>query len=195
MALIPPLVGTEIEVNLRGFGLNGLQVSAMAMGIGNTIGAWAVTPGMIQVVGVTTGTGGAGVVLGQLVVPPAPAAGAIMASAGCIGPVAAMIGNCVSLGVSSSFSRMAQYTGPSVGVGLGADISKVVYAEVGTLIASLMAFPSAFFGGMPTAGQKPFCTGIGLIVEVQLAASTGAGAVAGPPTPSAAAGTSNSVIF
>jgi len=189
------MVGTAIETNLRSFGFNGLQVSALAQGIGNTIGLWAVNPGMVQVVGVTTGTGGVGTVLGKLAVPPAPAAGAIMAGAGCVGPVAAIIGNCVSLGVSSSFSSMAQYTGASVGVGLGTDISKVVYVEMGALISSLMAFPPAFFGGIPTGGQKPFCTGIGLIVEVQLAMSGGAGAVAGSPSPSAAAGISNSVIF
>jgi hypothetical protein len=195
MALVPPSIGTDIEINMRGFGLNGLQISSMAQGIGNAIGLWALTPGMIQVVGATIGTGGAGTVLGKLVVPPAPAAGAIMAGAGAVGPVAAMIGNCVSLGVSSSFSAMAQYTGPSVGVGVGTDVSKVVYAEVGTLITNLMNFPPAFFAGMPTGAQKPFCTGIGLIVEVQLAMSGGAGAVAGPPSPSAATGISNSVIF
>ena len=133
--------------------------------------------------------------LGDLTVPPAPAAGAIMLGAGSVGPVAALIGNAVSLGVASSFTASAQYTGASVGVGVGTDVSKVVYAEVGTLISNLMAFPPAFFAGMPTGAQKSFCTGIGLIVEVQLLAAAGMGAVAGPPSPSAAAGISNSVII
>jgi len=195
MALLPPNIGISIDANLKGFTIVGQVSSLLAQGIGNTVGTWALTPGNIQITGVTTGTGGAGTVLGKLGVPPVPGASAIMLGAGAIGPMALAIGEAVSLGVSAAFTATAQYTGASVGVGVGADVSKVVFVQTGVLISMLMAFPPAYFAGIPTWGQKPLCTGIGLIVSAQLALAAGAGAVVGPPSSSAAAGTSTSVIF
>ena len=195
MALLPTNIGVSIDSNLKGFSIVGQADPLLAQGIGNTIGAWALTPGNILVTGVTTGTGGAGAVLGKLGVPPVPGASAIMLGAGAIGPMASAIAESVNLGVSASFTAMAQYAGASVGVGVGADVSMVVSVQTGVLISMLMAFPPAYFAGMPTGGQKPLCTGIGLIVSAQLALAVGGGAVVGPPSPSAAAGISNSVIF
>jgi hypothetical protein len=155
----------------------------LAQAVGAAVVPWANLPANLALTGITTGTVGAGTVLGALTVPPnvAVVSGAL-AAAGVVGPTSAILAKAIAIGISTSFST-AQYAGPSIGVGVGADVSVMAIVNPFTLIPLLSA-------GLTGASGPLVSTGIGNGIANLLALGTGIGAVTGSPSTTPGTGTS-----
>lgn len=193
-----PVVAPQITAQILGSATfpGGPTWPMLAQAIGNGVSLWATSnPANLLLQGVTTGVAGAGVVTGNLIVPPNP--GAVIAGltgAGVAGITATQVGTAVAVGVSSAFSASALYTGPSVGVSSGTDISRVAVSNPATLVASLLAAMSttfASFGGGLGTTTTQIATGLGNGIAALFLLGTGTGIVAPvSPLPGPATGTS-----
>ena len=173
--------------------LNGPRWFQLASCIGQAVATWAVIPINVNISGVVTGTVGAGAVTGKMFFLPTPLpVPAMVAAAGFVGPSAVLLANGVGLGVSGALNASAGYVGVSAGA-IGADVSKVVFANPETLITLLSSIFAAngFLG--PLAPE--LATGIGAGIAELVMTGTGTGAAAGVPGPAPAAGTSKSSLF
>lgn len=161
----------------------------LAQAVGNAVVPWAVLPANFFLTGIVTGTLGAGTVQGTLLVPPNVAVvSSALASAGVLGPTSVILAKAIALGISSAFST-AQYVGPSIGVGVGVDVSAVSFANPATLIPAISA-------GLLGASGPLIAVGIGNGIVSLLLLSVGTGVVIGPPSPTPSAGTSGpSTVF
>ena len=155
----------------------------VAQTVGSAVVPWANVPANLALTGVTTGTLGAGTVLGSLIVPPdvATVSGALTA-AGVLGPTASILAKAIAIGIATSFST-AQYAGPSIGVGVGVDVSKVTVTNPATLIPILST-------GLAGASGPLVSIGIGNGIAALLALGTGVGVVTGSPSTTPGTGTS-----
>lgn len=163
--------------------------SILAQAVGAAVVPWANLVANLALTGVTSGTLGAGTVLGTLLVPSnvAVVSGGLSA-AGVLGPTAPILAKAIAIGISTSFST-AQYTGPSIGVGMGIDNSLVALANASTLISLLSA-------GLLGASGPSVCTGIGNGIASLLLLATGVGVVTGAPSTVSGVGTSGpSTVF
>jgi hypothetical protein len=172
----------------------------LASAISTATQIWAQTPGNILVSGITSGVAGSGIVTGFLTVPPNPVlVTGIFNSLGIIGPNGLSLARVIGTGIPLALTSSAQYTGPSVGVSSGVDISKVTFANPATLIALLTSNMTSYFGGLGFTGAQ-LAPAIGnAIASLMLAGFTtpGTGIVA-PVTPASGTitGTSpSSVVF
>lgn len=177
---------------LAGPELAGPTGPKLAQAIGNAVYKWITVQINVKLTGVTTGTAGAGAVNGKLLLAPAiPLISAGLSAFSVTGPTSAFLAKAVSVGLATVISASGQYTGPSVGVAVGADISKTVFANPATLLPLLLADMGAALGG--TGLSAPSVAG-GLAVGIsnQILTMTGTGVVAGVPIypPAPAAGTS-----
>jgi len=162
----------------------------MCQGAGSAIAKWATNPAFVRLSGTTTGAGGAGNVTGSLLVPPAP--GLYMAAfsaAGVVGQQAASFASVYSTGIAAALTG-ATYSGASVGVGVGADISKVSSALPAPLEALLLAEWWSVYGGSgPKANLLAKALANGIAAQTLL--GTGVGVVTAPAAgPLATVGTS-----
>jgi len=191
MALTPAIYYAELAAfrAAGAFPFGGTAFDKLAWAIAKAMGTWGPT---VQLQGVTAGTAGAGTMAVPLtrviLTPNAPLFIGGMASAGMVGPLSLSLSTVVSLALASAISKFGQYAGASVGVGVGADVSKVVRADQ----ASLTGLILAQLGPGPAAPQmaKGLAAGISLL----LLTATGAGTVVGSVSPAAASGTSTSVL-
>lgn len=168
-----------------------------AQAIGRAISIWGTSnPANLAMAGITTGSAGAGTVLGSLTIPPNPSlVVSAFAANGMVGPTSLPIANAVAIGVSSSVTSTGLYTGVSVGVSSGGDVSSVVLANSVTLQAVLFTEMVSSYGGSGTSTAlmaKALAEGISLL----FLSGSGIGAVAptGPVGPAPASGTSLSVV-
>lgn len=98
--------------------------------IGNAVSAWAAAPGNILIQGVTNGVVGTGTVTGVLQITGAPSlVASVMIIGGLAGVTAPQVGLAIGLGLISSLSGQLAYTGASIGVGSGTDLSAVTHAD------------------------------------------------------------------
>lgn len=173
---------------------------SLTEGIGLGVMKWLhANPANVFMTGaVPVGAAGAGMVSGKLVCPPNP--GIIMGAclgAGIAGVQMPEIANAVAVGVSTAISKGGLYQGGAVGVSGGADVSKCLCANSGTLIADLM---TGFTAMAPPTGPGvlsiSLATGLGNgIAGMLLAGLTGTGIVAPvTPAPAVAAGSSPTSI-
>ena len=178
-----------------GFPLLGQPSLEMAASIAQAVASWAVNPVNLSLTGISTGTSGVGqIVGGKLIVPPSPAlvlAG--LAGAGLNGPLGPSLATMVGLGLASGFSAFGFYQGQSATVGIGADASKIIVANPGTLTLELSRQFSASMRG-PLVPQ--LAAGLGTGISMLLLTGTGIGTVVGTPTvpPVPAAGPSFSTV-
>lgn len=178
----------------------GPTYSLVATAVGTAMTTWILgNPLNFQLSGITTGTAGNGLVSGKLTFPPSPSiVASSLAAAGCSGPTTPLLAQGVSLGVATALTSTALYTGQSIGVGAGSDISTVLLSNPATLTSLLLSNFSATFtsaGGLPTGIAIISLSqglGVGLASQCQLA--TGVGTVTGSPAPTSASGTSLSVV-
>jgi hypothetical protein len=173
----------------------GSQVTPkLAAAVSRSVLSWISVSTNVTVQGVTTGTAGAGSVNGKLGFSgPANLVSAALTQAGVTGPTAPGIGGAVGRGVLATLNASAQYTGASVGVGTGSDVSKVSNSNSATLIPILLAnLGSQSVGG---ASASQLATGLGRGIADLVKTGAGAGGVVGIASPVAAAGTSVSVVF
>jgi len=177
--------------------MSGPAFDKLALGIGIAVQTWGVgNQSNLGLIGATTGTVGAGIinpVTTKLVVPPAmPVVLLALIGAGMVGPLTQPLAAIVALGISQSFTISAQYAGPSAGVGLGADVSKITTSNGSTLITALMNALTATSGS--GSGLSIMATGLGNGIANLLMLGAGIGSVNGPPAPAPGAGTSKSMV-
>lgn len=182
MPLTPIAITTAI-LSAGSADLTGPNFPRVATGIGNALALWAVSPLNLALTGVTTGQAGAGVVTGTLTVLPAvPAMVAALSGAGLNGITAPFMAKAVSIGVANAFTASAAYTGTSVGVAIGTDVSYVTVANAATLIPVLnVSLTAALTGSGPNVGTLSIGLGNGIVAL--LLTGTGVGVVAGTPAP------------
>jgi hypothetical protein len=164
-----------------------------ATGIGIGVVAWTVNPINVILVGSVNGTLGGGVVNGKFILPPVPApVVASVAAGGLIGLSAPQIGTAVGTGIGTAYSASGQYIGTSVGA-IGADISKVVFANPATLTPLLIAGLAAQGIIGPAALQLAAALSPG--IAAMFLTGFGTGVAAGPTGPSPGTGVSKSSII
>lgn len=173
----------------------GSQVTPkLAQAVSRSVISWISVSTNVTVQGVTTGTAGAGSVNGKMSFSgPASLVSSALNQAGVTGPTAPPIGGAVGRGVLTTLTTSAQYSGASVGVAVGADLSKVTNANAANLIPILLAnLGSQSIGG---ASSQQLAIGLGRGIADIVKTGTGAGGVVGAPSPTGAVGTSVSVVF
>jgi len=171
-----------------GQSISGPSFPKLATAIGNGVYAWAIVPANLVISGVTTGTAGTGQTNGNLTVVPPNVATVVTALAGANikGVVAPRLATAVATGISTAFIG-ATYKGVSVGVGVGADLGAISFTNGPTLAAAIYA---AMTDKGPAAASV--AQGLGIGIATQLLGATAVGTVTGPPSPTAASGTSTS---
>jgi hypothetical protein len=165
-----------------------------ATGIGIGMVAWTVNPINVVLVGSVSGTLGAGVVNGKFVLPPVPAPVVASVSAGgLVGLNAPQVGTAVGTGIGTAYSASGQYIGTSAGVGVGPDVSKVVFANPATLTPLLIAGLAAQGIIGPAALQLAAALSPG--IATMFLTGFGTGVAAGPTGPLPGTGVSKSSII
>lgn len=187
MSGVAQLISSSIRQAAGGQGLNGSMVTPMATAIGQSVAEWL--PSGVTIKAATVGSAGAGVVTGNLTVPPLPGAAPLFAAQGMGGPQSWRMANAISIGISGSVSGLP-YAGPSASVGTGTAVGKVTMVNQAALIALLVkSLPANFSSEVNTPSQAQMAAAIGTIVAAQLMLGFGAGAVVGTASPAGAVGT------
>ena len=163
------------------------------VGIGIGVVAWSAVPINVVMAGSVNGTLGGGAVTGKFVLPvvPAPVVASV-AGAGMIGLNAPQVGTAVGTGIATAYSASGQYIGTSVGA-IGADVSKVVFANPATLTPALVAGFAAQGLIGPAALQLAAALSPG--IATMFLTGFGTGVAAGPTGPSPGTGVSRSSII
>jgi hypothetical protein len=178
-----------------GFPFMGINFDRLAWAIGYAVVAWTKLGGF-GMQGVCVGTAGAGTIntlaSKVVLVPNPPLVIAGLTSAGMLGPLASSLGTVVAVGIAKSVTSYAQYTGGTVGVGVGGDVSKAVTANAALLIAQLNIYMLSMLGPGPASAQM--ATGLGTGIASMALTATGTGNVVGSVSISPATGTSTSVV-
>jgi hypothetical protein len=190
--LAPALTGTIIAAGPTLVGPTWFKVaSAVAQGVS----MWLLTgPAATGMVGSSNGSLGGGTVNGKLfVVPVVPTMVGAFAANGMVGPTAAKLASAVTMGLANNINATGTYKGVALGVGAGADITKVSYANVATLVPILVGtFASK---GMVGPSAVRMATAIAVGTCAVLMTGTGTGAVAGPTGPAPGTGVSTCSIL
>lgn len=189
MSLSSPIITQAILASAPD--LTGVAWIRLTQVIGVAVATWAQTGIVVQ--GVTSGGAGSGTVTGQLILVPAPlivpnaAALALL-----LGPIAGPASRAIGMGIATAFTSSASYSGASVGVGAGTDISKVTAANGPALVAALsLACTSS---GIVGVTMPQICQGLGSGISSLILTATGVGVVAGAAGPIPSVGTSLSKV-
>jgi hypothetical protein len=180
------------------FAFGGVPFDQLAQGLASGICTWGISqPQNLALVGAATGTAGAGAILPvttKLIVPPnMPAMLAGLSGAVLVGPLGLSLATVVTTGLATVFTAQAQYMGTAAGVGVGADISKILVANSASLAAILMGtLGPALGGGGPALPM--FASGLAAGISALLLGGTGTGSVTGSPSTAPGAGVTNSVV-
>jgi len=164
--------------------------------------AWALAAAMVQwgptvvLNGVAVGTAGAGTInvptTRIFLVPNPPLIISGLASSGMVGPLSAALGTVVGQAIAKTISSYGQYTGGVVGVGVGADVSKVTVANPAALYPLLLTQMNVSLGFGPATAMM--AQGLATGIASLLLTATGAGTVVGSPSTAPASGASTSVM-
>ena len=166
----------------------------VASAVGQGVSMWLLTgPAATGMIGSSNGTLGGGAVNGKVFCVPVPAMVGAFAANGMVGPTAAKVASAVTMGLANNINATGTYKGVAVGVGAGADVAKVAYANVGTLVPILVGtFASK---GMVGPSAIRMATAIAVGTCAVLMTGTGTGAVAGPTGPAPGTGVSTCSIL
>lgn len=193
--LTPPLLYADLA-SLRAsttFPFTGVPFDQLAWAIATGVVQWAPS---VQLLGVSVGTAGVGTLnvptTKVLVAPNPPLAIAGLGSAGLLGPLGLALGTVVGQAIPKSISSYGQYSGGVAGVGIGADASKVIFADGSALSALLLPLLIAFMG--PGSAAPQMARGLGTAISKLVLTGTGVGSVVGSPSPVGASGVSKSVL-
>lgn len=196
MALTPPIIYSNLASARAsgGFPFLGVNFDRLAWAIAYGVVSWL--PTGTQLKGVSVGTAGVGAInipVSKLFLSPnPPLVIAGLASAGMVGPLSVSLGTVVSQGLAQSVTVSGQYAGVVAGVGLGGDVSKMVFTNGPALVALLEGYMASMLGPGPAGPQM--AAGLGIGIASLFMTITGTGNVIGPPSPSAATGQSTSVV-
>lgn len=189
MAIVSSAVTTAI-MTAGAPNLNGPTWGAVAGAVGNAVGQWVKTGG-IQAQGLVVGTAGGGLVNGKMQCMVMPLPGTLQ-GVGLLGLSAAKMGNAIGLGFCDAFNASATYVGGSAIATNGADASKVVFANAGSLIGLLTNNLGAL--GIVGLQAGTLAAGIGNGIAAIAMTGVGVGGSVGTPAPMAAMGTSKTVV-
>jgi len=164
-----------------------LQFSSV---LSDAIVNWLNGVSSISIKGTTTGTAGAGTVVGKLFVVPQPlSVSAAMSAAQFLGFLAPNVSRAVGVGVANAFNIGAVYTGVSAGVGVGTDVTTRVTANPITLTKEIMQ--SAALSGFRGPLMPPISIALGNGISSLFLGAKGVGVVTGTPAPSPSTGISS----
>jgi len=191
MALTANAIATAIQ--FASADLTGPTASKLFSAIGKAVHAWITIPLNVYLTGVTTGQAGVGTIsAGKLFMLPAiPLVTAGLAGANVRGPTSLSLAKAVSIGLAASISGAGTYSGTSLGVAVGADLSKVVVANPMTLAPLLALNMIGDFGAIGLS-VGPVAQGLAVGIASQVLTMTGVGVVAGTPVPSPTPAAGNS---
>ena len=165
----------------------------IASAVGKSMVVWLPLFFNVLAQGVSVGTAGAGSVNGKMFFVPNGGTVASLKAAGIKGPNATGLGTSVENGVALVLNASAQYTGFSVGVGVGGDVTKVSFVNSATLIGILI--PNLKAAGINGPLTAQLGTGLGNGLATLVNTGFGFGGVAGPPSIIPAVGSSISLVF
>ncbi len=165
----------------------------IALAVGRSLLQWLPIQTNVLVQGVTIGVAGTGAVNGKIQFVSNGATIGTLAAAGIRGTNSLGIAISVENGVASALNASAQYTGSSIGVGVGSDTCKVALANSGTLIGILI--PNLQGAGVNGTLAAQLGTGLGNGLATLIQTGYGFGGVTGSPSPVSASGTSLSLVF
>lgn len=191
-----PVVGSAIESAIIANGasnLRGPQFRKLAKAVGKSVASWIKIQSNVLVIGTTNGAAGTGPVTGKLFFAPAiPAMSAAFTANTLTGPSARKLAFAISKGVYSSLTASAGYRGQATGA-IGADVSKVTFANPTTLIPILKSNMGSqrLVGVSTTLLASAIATGVVAIVMT----GGGTGVAAGPAGPAPSTGISRSKVF
>lgn len=202
MALIPPLVFAALMNNRNGAAnsFSGPAFPQLALGLANGLCLWAVgQPQNLALAGVASGSAGGGAIVvpsSKVTVTSSPSTLlTAFAGVGLLGPLGQSLAEVVSLGVSEAFTQHAQYSGVSVGVAVGQDVSKVVVAN-GPSLAGILRETLAG-AGVAGAASNQLALALGNGIAALLLTGGGTATVTGTPVvpPAPGAGKTDSVVI
>jgi hypothetical protein len=179
-----------------GTSFKGQTYPLMCKALGQAISIWARGGVSVRLSGVTTGVVGSGKVVGLLgVVPSSAIVLSALSNAGVRGQDAAKLAAVVSDAMGLAFATGISYSGNSIGVSSGVDVSSVVYSDSVALVSTIRSCMVSVFGSS-SLGPKALVisTGVGVgVASLMQTAYTTLGTVApiGAVGLSAAAGTSS----
>ena len=195
MALTPPLYYADLA-SFRASGsfpFGGPNFDQLAWAISSAMVQWGPT---VVLNGIAVGTAGVGTLnvptTKILVVPNPPLLISGLVSAGMVGPLSASLGTVVAQALAKTISSYGQYTGSVVGVGVGADVSKVTVANPAALYPILLTQMNMSLGIGPALAMM--AQGLATGIASLLLTATGAGTVIGSPSTAPATGASTSVM-
>jgi len=153
---------------------------------------WSAVPANVLVTGNTTGTVGGGAVTGKITLPPIPAPViASLSGLGVLGLQAPQVGSAVGIGIANAYTASAIYVGQSIGA-IGANVSKVTFANPATLVASLnVALTGQGFNGLVS---RQLASGLAPGIVSLFLTGFGTGAAVGAAGPSPGTGVSTASI-
>ena len=191
MPVTPPAVTAAIIS--AGPLLKGPAWFQLATSIGIGVVGWSIIPANVFLTGNTTGTVGGGAVPGKLVIPPVPLpVVASLSAAGMIGLNAPQVATAVGIGIGTAYSASGAYVGASVGA-IGANVSKVTFANPTTLVAALNLAMAA--QGIIGPASKQLSVGLAPGIATMFLTGFGTGVAAGPAGPAPGTGVSTASII
>lgn len=173
--------------------LTGPTNKKIAKAVAKSVCQWAKIQANVLVVGSTTGAAGQGRVQGKMFfVPNTTPMSLAFTAVGLKGTTAKQLSKGIAIGITTALNTGAQYRGSSTG-SIGADISKVVFANPATLIPILKAnLSSQQILGL---SSNLLCTAISNGVSGIILTGTGTGVSVGPAGPSPSTGISRSKLY
>lgn len=158
------------------YAIVGPSSARVATAMANAFVSWGVQkPANLTLVGLATGTAGAGTInplSSKILAPSAVPAAQAAAAAYLKGPTGSSMASAVALWISTLLGTQGQYQGVSSSVGVGTDASKFSLINTGTLEALL----AAQLGG-PSA--QVVAKGVAAAVRAALLVATGTASVTG----------------
>ena len=162
----------------------------MSSAIGTGIYTAIISPSCVQLKGVTTGVAGAGSIpTGKAFCAPLPAMHLSALACGIGGALEPQIVSAAITGFTSAFNTFAEYYGVSAGVGIGSDVSKIVFADSNQIAASIRTQMAARRLNGVVSTQMAQTIGMG--ISAILLSGGGATGVTGSPSPVPTAGVSS----
>ena len=182
--------------NVGPVSISGPAFDQLAWAIAEGVDNWFDGIGNVALVGLATGTAGVGVIPESTtklyMAPVIPLMTGGLSTAGVVGPMAPSLSMVVTLAMAHAITQFGGYTGIAPTVAVGTDISKTVFSNPTTLIASLQ---TAMAANKMIGGAAPqLATGLGLGIAALVLTVFGNGKVIGVTSPLPSSGPSFSKV-
>ena len=187
MAISPSIISQAIKAASPS--LNGKEWIDCCSALGKALYKEIVNPKTVYLNGNTVGVAGAGAIpSGKVFFVPIPDMKSHLKANRVKGVVANQVAIGCIVGVTNALNASCEYYGSSVGVCIGSDISRVVFANPTALSKSVQSILVAY--GLKGIVAKNTAKGIGNGISSILLSGTGAAPVTGSPSPVPSSGTS-----